>query len=106
MECGSGDTFLNIPTWYKYISCDADGNPQIQNINDTWLIVTGVLDLFLYIAGAAAVLFIIYGGIKFIISQGAPDKIAQARQTLIYAAAGLIISVIARAAVNYIAGRF
>ena len=104
--CGSGQSFFNVPTWYKYLSCDGDGSPQINHINDTWAIFGGVIDILLYTAGAAAVLFMIYGGIKMIISQGAPDKLSQARQTLIYAAAGLIISIIARTAVNYIAGQF
>lgn len=105
-NCGSGQSFFDLPTWYKYINCDGDGTPQVQNINDVWGIAAGVIDIFLYVAGAAAVLFIIYGGIRFITSQGAPDKVAQARQTLIYAAAGLVIAVTARTLVNYAFGRF
>lgn len=103
-SCGSG-SFFNVPTWYKYLNC-VNGSPQIENINDTWKIVAGVIDIFLYVAGAAAVLFMIYGGIQMIISQGAPDKLSKARQTLIYAAAGLIISIIARAAINFGIGQF
>jgi len=105
-NCGAGSSFFDVPTWYKYISCDGDGNPELQNISDVWGVVAGAIDILLYVAGVAAVLFIIYGGIKFIISQGAPDKLSQARQTLIYAAAGLIISVAARAIVNFAIGKF
>ena len=104
--CGSGSGFLDVPTWYENLSCDGDGNPQITNINDVWAIMTGVIDFLLYLSGVVAVLFIIYGGIQFITSQGAPDKLSQARKTLIYAAAGLIISIAARAIVDFAVGQF
>lgn len=105
-SCGDEGGFFDVPTWYKYLDCDGDNNPQIDAITDVWNIVWGVVDILLYVAGAAAVLFMIYGGIKMIISQGSPDKISQSRQILIYSAVGLVVAIIARTIINYVIGRF
>lgn len=103
-SCQPGlDVSLGIPTWYDGLSCDENGAPTPTELNDLWVIGANVIDILLFVAGVAAVFFVIYGGIKFIISQGQPDKIVGARQTLIYAAAGLIISIIARVAVQFVA---
>ena len=103
-SCSPGlDVSLGIPTWYEGLSCGEGGAPNPTELNDLWVIGTNIIDILLFVAGVAAVFFIIYGGIKLITSQGQPDKIVGARQTLIYAAAGLIISIIARVAVQYAA---
>lgn len=99
------DSFFNLPTWYKYLDC-RDGDPVIDSLTDVWRIVGGIIDILIFVGGAAAVLFIIYGGIRMVTSQGQPDKVAQARQTLIYAAAGLVIAIIARVIVNYVFRQF
>lgn len=47
---------------------------------------------FLFIAGVVlAVIFILVAGIRYITSQGEPQKIAEARQSLMYAIIGLVI---------------
>lgn len=105
-SCQPGlDVSLGIPTWYEGLNCDANGAPQLDasELNSLWVVGSNIIDILLFVAGVAAVFFVIYGGIKLIISQGQPDKIAGARQTLIYAAAGLIITIIARVAVQFVA---
>lgn len=102
-SCRPGiDVSLGIPTWYEGLPC-SNNSPSPNSLNDLWIIVANIIDILIFVASIAAVFFIVYGGIKFITSQGQPDKIASARQTLIYAAAGLIISIIARVVVQYVA---
>ncbi len=55
---------------------------------------------------AVAVLVIVVQGIKFILSQGEPDKSAQARKGVIYAAVGLVIVFVADIFVAFILKRF
>lgn len=43
------------------------------------------------IFGAIAVVYVIWSGIALILSQGNPEKIAQARRAIIYAIAGLVV---------------
>ena len=108
-NCGeTAGGLLNIPTWYKYLNCNPPGsaNVQFNHVNDVWPILTAIIEIVLYIGGISAIFFFIYGGIQFATSQGQPDKVAQARQTMIYAAVGLVLAIIATVLVNYIGGLF
>jgi len=105
----SGGGFFGFPTWYEYLKrLDVTGQctPQITGIADIWLIVAAVIDILLRIAALAAIVFVIYGGVEYMTSQGEPDKTSKARNTIINAAIGLVISVTAAGLVTYIAGRF
>lgn len=57
------------------------------------------------IMGAIAVLMIVYASIQFVLSQGNSDKVATARKTIIYAAAGLVVMSIAWGLVSLVADR-
>lgn len=92
---------LALPTWYKGLPCE-NGVPQPDSLNGLWVIAANIVDIMLFIAGVLAVFYVVYGGIRLITSQGQPDRIAGARQMLIYAAAGLIVSIIARVLVQYV----
>ncbi len=108
-------SFLGFPTWYKYLDSNIDTDPltnatvcnlDIKGINDTWLIIAAVIEILLRVAALVAICFIIYGGVSYVISQGAPDKTKQAQSTAINALVGLTITVIASAAVSFIANSF
>ncbi|HVC36210.1 MAG TPA: hypothetical protein VNE40_02080 [Candidatus Dormibacteraeota bacterium] len=108
--CPGGD-FLGLPKWYKYLQGTTDPisgacSPQLSRLSDIWLIVAAVIELLLRVAAIAAVAFVIVGGIKYTISQGEPDKTAQAKGTIINAVIGLAIAVVAAATVQFIAGSF
>jgi hypothetical protein len=53
-------------------------------------------------AGYIATFFILYGGFKYLTSQGTPTIIAEARTTILDAIIGLVISIIAIGFVNFI----
>jgi uncharacterized membrane protein YidH (DUF202 family) len=55
--------------------------------------------------GGVALIIIVISGFKFITSQGNPDQVAKARNTIIYAAVGLVICVGALTIVNLVTGR-
>jgi ABC-type Fe3+ transport system permease subunit len=108
-------SFLGFPTWYKYLpgieAFNGKGQPtscipQVSQLADVWLIVAAFVEILLRIAGLAAIVFVIYGGIQYINSHGEPDKTNRARQTIINALAGLVIAVGATVLVTFFAGRF
>ena len=107
-------TFFGFPKWFKYLKGEdaptVDGEsvcrPTLRTPNDLWLVVAAVFEMLLQLAGIAAVAFVIWGGITYITGRGQPDKIAQARDTIINAVTGLIITVMAARIVGFIAGRF
>ena len=111
----AGGSFLGLPSWHSHLegvtTTDPDTKivsctPQISGLNDVWKIVAAVLEMLLRIATLIAIGFVVYGGISYTLSQGAPDKTSQALKTIINALVGLVISIISAALVGYIAGRF
>ena len=66
--------------------------------------ITGVINVILYVLGALAVAFIIYGGIKYTMSGGDSAKVKSAKDTIMYAVVGLIVAILAYAIVNFVIG--
>lgn len=111
----STSNFLFFPYWYQYlkgiaVSSDLSNqsasvvcNPQLGSLSDIWLIVAAVIEILLRVASIAAVGMVIYGGVKYIESQGEPEKITQARKTITNALIGLLLSVMAAAFISFIA---
>lgn len=100
--------FLGIPPWYKYLEVHQSNQcaPQINGINDLWLIGLAAIEILTRVAVYAAIAFVVYGGIKYSASRGNTDKVTSAKNTLLDALTGLIIAIVATAVVSYVAGRF
>lgn len=64
--------------------------------------ITVILNGIIAILGLVAVIFIIYGGVQYMTSAGDAAKLKKAKDTILYAAIGLIISVLAAAIVNFV----
>ena len=73
---------------------DVTGN----NVNNILQVVFGTM-------GAIALIIIIIAGIKFMTSQGNPDNLTKARNTIVYAAVGLAVSLGALTIVTFVVGR-
>ena len=58
-----------------------------------------------YIAGIAAVIVIIIGGLMYITSNGDTNKVNNGRDMIIYAAIGLVVIVLAQSIVTFIVNR-
>lgn len=106
----SGGSLFGFPPWYKYLPDALDGagqcTPVIQRASDIWLIVAAVINMMLYVASLVAIGFVVWAGFQFVTSQGEPDRIKKARDTLWDALIGLAITVAATAAVTFVATRF
>lgn len=72
--------------------------------NDVQEIINNVLDALLTVAGTIAVAMIVYGGILYMISGDNKELHERAIKTLTRAVIGLIIIMIAGAAINFIIG--
>lgn len=67
--------------------------------------VSTIYTLVFTVVGGVSVIVIILSGIKFITSQGDPQAVAKARNSIIYAAVGLAISVAAFSIVTFVINR-
>jgi len=71
-------------------------NTNIQNIART------VVNTISIVVGIIAVIFIIYGGFKYITSGGDSGKVTEAKNALIYAIIGLLIVAVSQAIVHFV----
>lgn len=122
---GCSSNFLGLPAWYKYLDVgpevDSDGNvvaggdkcaingPR-ENGKFDWQKASGyvavaVLEILLRIGALVAVGFVMYGGFRFITSQGDPEGAKNARNTIINAIIGLVITIASASIVAFIANR-
>lgn len=74
-----------------------------DNVNN---LIGTIVNTLLFIVGAAAVLVIIIGGIMFVTSAGNQQTVATAKNAVLYAIIGLVVSFLAYAIVNWVFGIF
>jgi hypothetical protein len=105
------NTFFGIPPWYKYLDLNAEC--EVVNFNllggggnsGILLIALAIVDMLLRIASIVALVYVLWGGFTFITSQAEPDKLAQARHTIINALIGLGIALLATSIVVFVGNR-
>ncbi len=85
----------------KLLNRADSGIPDVELTNT---VVGSVYAAILGIAGVVSVIFIIIGGYKYVISQGNPGDVEKAKGTIIYAIVGLVITMMAFAIVQLVAG--
>ncbi len=66
-------------------------------------IVTNVL---LFVIGAVSVIMLIFGGIRYVVSGGDSTAVQNAKNTILYAIVGVVVAILAYAAVNFVLGAF
>lgn len=109
--CGTKTGFL--PSLYDSggagptaFSCDASGNLHINSVQGVLIIVGNGLRILIAISGALAAAVIIVAAIYYIISNGDPKRIQQAKEILTNAIVGLILILASYAIVTWIATGF
>ena len=65
-------------------------------------VFTKISNTILYIVGIVSVIMLIWGGVRYILSGGDSKKVTDAKNTILYAIIGLIISILAFAIVNFV----
>ena len=82
-------------------------NGSCQDATDTGAgslqaVAKKVVNIFSIIVGIVAVIFVIYGGFRYITSGGDSGSVGNAKNTLIYALVGLVIVALAQLIVHYV----
>ena len=65
-----------------------------------------VVNLLLYIVGIASVIVMIVGGLRYVLSTGDPKNTTAAKDTILYAAIGLVVALLGYAIVNFVLLQF
>ena len=61
-----------------------------------------IINVIIGVIGFVAVVVIILGGVQYTTSAGASDKVANAKNTILYGIIGLVIALLAFAIVNFV----
>ena len=99
------------PNWYDGLQCNVDpatGGTTVglASAQDIIIVIANLVRIVTALAGAAAVIFLIVGGIFYVISQGDPGRIKRAKEIINQAITGLVIVLLSYSIVTFIAGRF
>ena len=98
IAAGASASALTLQDGAQAAQCD--GCPtNLFGDNGVFRQVTNVI---LYIAGVVAVIMLIVGGIKYVVSGGDSKKVTDAKNTVLYAIIGLVICFLAFAIVNFV----
>lgn len=88
------------------ITCASQGASKAvtgnNNTKDLNKVIKTVVNIMLFIIGALSVIMIVVGGIKYTVSNGNAEQIKSAKNTIIYAIAGLVVAILAYAIVNFV----
>lgn len=76
------------------------GTPEVDSV------VQRGLNIFSAILGIISVIMIMIGGLKFMTSQGDSGQMNSARNTIIFAAVGLVIVTLAQVLVKFVLNKF
>lgn len=99
---GVASAFTLNPVCSKGVNCSVVKQDTLSNGATTKKIIGQILLL----AAALAVIVIIYGGIRYVISQGESSHLTAAKNTILYAVVGLIVSLLAYAIVQFVINTF
>ena len=64
-----------------------------------------ITDTALFLIGAVSVVMLIYGGIRYTVSGGESGAVTNAKNTILYAIVGIVVSILAYAAVQFVVGQ-
>ena len=108
--CSNKGKILTLKPWYSGLTNDDcslknPGTDTNSQANYIWKIVLNIVDDLLQLIGYTTVGYIMYGGFLMMTSNGAPDKAAHGRKTIMSAAIGLVIALASVALVNFISSK-
>ena len=109
-KCDKKGRILTLKPWYDGLTQDNcsikdPGSDADSQTNFIWKIVLNIVDDLLQLIGYTTVGYIMYGGFLMMTSNGAPDKAAHGRKTIMSAAIGLVIALASVALVNFISSK-
>ncbi len=93
----------NPTTPAERAQCGVQGvDPEGGTGRDLMDTITVILNTVFVVVGIVTVVMIILGGVSYATSQGDPGKAAKAKNTIMYAIIGLVVTLLAFAIVNFV----
>jgi len=96
---------VNCPTTDNCSVSGGSGFADPSKVSLGSAIHTGV-NAFAFVIGAVSIIMVLVGAIRYTLSAGDPKATAGAKDTILYAVIGLVISILSLAIVNFVVGKF
>lgn len=84
----------------------AKGDSQQERLFGEEGVFRTVTNVLLFIIGAIAVIMLIIGGIRYVLSGGDQAQVTSAKNTILYAIIGIVVAILAFAAVDFVIESF
>lgn len=78
------------------------GNVKTGAVGSLPTIITNITNILLFLLGAVSVIMLVVGGFKYTTSNGNPEQIKSAKNTIMYAIVGVVIAMAAYAIVSWV----
>lgn len=78
------------------------GNSQKGNLFGSGGIFMTIANTLIFLVGAISVIFLIVGGLRYVISNGDSKAVTAAKDTILYAIVGVVVAVISFALVQFV----
>lgn len=98
-DCATNPTEAGCPCALNSSSAICKDLENKDGLSNT---IKNATNIVLFIAGALAVIMIIYGAIRFMTAHGNEKQVESARLIVTYSVIGLIIAILAYALVNFV----
>lgn len=99
-------SFLTLPPWYRGLTntdCTVKSPKDAGGLGGfITTVLLNVGEMLTQLAGYAAVVFILYGGFRYMTSQGEASGIQSAKKMITNASIGLLISILAVTIIKFI----
>lgn len=73
-----------------------------QNLFGTGGVFITITNILLFVIGAIAVVMLIIGGVRYVVSAGDQNAVTSAKNTILYAIIGIIVAFLAYAAIGFV----
>ena len=100
----------SAPVFAEEIGTIRDGanSAQSEEVPTSLFAEGGVFEtvskVLLFVIGAISVIMLIIGGIRYTVSQGDSSQVTSAKNTILYSIVGLVVAILAYAAVDFVIG--
>lgn len=87
---------VNLASGASGTNCDPVGTTTIEST------IATVINLLSLVVGVVAVIMVIIGGLKYIMSSGDASNVTSAKNTILYALIGLVVVALAQIIVRFV----
>ena len=101
LNCNPGDPNTSIADGAACAKSRSQPTTLFEGNTSVFNRITSIL---LFVVGAIAVIMLIIGGIRYVVSGGQKEKVTNAKNTILYALVGLLIAIFANAIIQFILG--